>query len=458
MHGLRRSSPIDGEQGSALILALLVLTVIGTITAGSLSYLRTSLAGANIATRPSRTSSASADAAMETTIAYLTTHPEMGRALGLTCPSSSMTFPGDAGTVTVAACPQAGSLVPTTTPLAKFLALGTNTAEADVTTGAPGDFVVYGDTFANAAITAGGASRLVVDQGRVWSRKACTGTITLDAGDPAAVCNLTGAVPALGADPAYTPAVAVAPANGVGSCAAGVATIGAGTYTLAQLQTAVGACTTVWFKPGVFYFNFGNTAWAATGLKIIGGTPVAGPLPAAPFPGGCNPASPGTQLIFGNTSRIALSGGSTFDVCGLDTTEGAATVKLAIVGLSANLGGMQAESGCVTQVNGCAVLQGTGASTGVNIAGTAYVPKAKLDFQPHGGHYTITDALVVRAINIAPAAASPAVVVGTSFAPRSAGNVVLTASIAGVNWLGARIAIPSGANPVPTISDWVIEH
>jgi len=457
MHRLRRSSPIDGERGSALILALLVLTVIGVITAASLSYLETSLSDVNFATHPSRTSSASADAATETAVAYLQRHPEVARYLGFTCPASTMTFPGDAGTVTVGICPQAGSLLATNTPLAKFLTLGANAGETDVTTGAPGDLVVYGDTFANAAITANGASRLVAHEGRVWARRACTGTIVVDPGTPAAVCSLGGAVPAVGIAPAYTPAVAVKPANGVGSCAAGIASIGPGTYTLAQLQAAIGACTTVWFQPGVFYFNFGATVWNATGLKIIGGTP-SGALPGVPFPGGCNASLPGAQLIFGGASQIALGGGSTFDLCGLDTTEGAATVKLAMLGLTAALGGMATESGCVTTINSCSVVSGTGAATGVNITGVVDVPRAKLDFRPNSGHYAITDALVARALNIAPAAASPPVVIGTSGAPRSAGNDVLTASIAAVNWLGARISLPAGANPTPTVSDWVIEH
>jgi hypothetical protein len=457
VHRLRRSSPIDGERGSALILALLVLTVIGVITAASLSYLATSLSDVNFATHPSRTSSTSADAATETAIAYLRHHPEVARYLGFTCPASTVTFPGDAGTVSVGICPQAGSLVATNTPLAKFLTLGANASETDVTTGAPGDLVVYGDTFANAAVTANGVSRIVVHDGRAWARRACTGTIVVDPGTPAAVCNLAGAVPAVGVAPAYVPAVAVKPANGVGSCAAGVASIGPGTYTLVQLQTAVGACTTVWFQPGVFYLNFGATVWNATGLKIIGGTP-SGALPGVPFPGGCNANAPGTQLIFGGASRIALAGGSTLDLCGLDTTEGSATVKLAVLGLTAALGGMAVESGCVTTINGCAVLSGSGAATGVNVTGVVDVPRAKIDFQPNGGHYAVTDALVARAVNVAPAAGSPAVVIGTAGAPRSAGNDVLTASIAGVNWLGARIALPAGANPTPTISSWVIEH
>ena len=52
VHRLKRSSPIDGEHGSAIILALIVITVIGTITAASLSYLRTSLTATNNATAP----------------------------------------------------------------------------------------------------------------------------------------------------------------------------------------------------------------------------------------------------------------------------------------------------------------------------------------------------------------------------------------------------------------------
>ena len=199
---------------------------------------------------------------METAIAYLRAHPEVGRSLGITCPASTLTFPGDAGTVTVGICPQAGSFVPTNTPLAKFLTLGANASETDVTTSAPGDLVVYGDTFSNAAITANGASRLVVHDGRVWARRACTGTIVVDPGTTTPTCSLAGAVPTVGVDPGYKPAVAVKPANGVGSCAAGVASIGPGTYTVAQLQTAIGACTTVWLRPGVFYLNFGNTVWS----------------------------------------------------------------------------------------------------------------------------------------------------------------------------------------------------
>ena len=455
MHGLRRSSPIDGEQGSAIIIALLVLTVIGASTAASLSYLRTSLAGANRATAPARSSGASSDAALQTAIAYLKAHPEVDRALGITCPSSSMTFPGDAGTVTVAYCPQAGSSVPTNTPLAKLLTLGTNAGEPGVTTNAPGDLVVYGDTFSNAAITANGASRLVIHEGRVWARQACTGTISVDAGTAAPTCSLAGAVPAVGTNPAYIPAVTTLPANGVGSCAAGVASIGPGTYTLPQLQTAVGACSTVWFRPGAFYFNFGNNTWSAVGKRIVGGTPT-GPLASLPYPGGCDGTAPGTQLIFGNASRFALSGGSTLDLCGLNTVEGATTVKLAVVGLSANTGGMQTESGCVTTVGGCAVVQATGNATGITVTGTVYLPRARLDLRPNGGQYRVSDAVIARAVNVAPAAASPAVVFGSSYAPRSAGNVVLTASISGTNWLSARVAVPAGANPVSTISDWVL--
>jgi hypothetical protein len=236
-----------------------------------------------------------------------------------------------------------------------------------------------------------------------------------------------------------------------------VATIGAGTYTLAQLTTAIGACTTVWLQPGVFYFNFGATVWSPNGLKIIGGTPT-GALPAAPFPGGCNPSAPGTQLVFGGTSQMALTGGSTLDLCGLDTVEGTITVKLAMIGLTAALGGMATGSGCVTTINSCSVLKATGTNTGVHIEGTVNFPRAKVDFQPAGGHFKITDALVARAVNVAPASASPAVVIGTANPPRSAGSEVVTALIGSVPWLATRVALPAGANPTPTISNWVIQH
>ncbi len=448
---MRRSvdrTPHDGEHGSALIIALIVITVVGAIIAASLSYLQTSLSDANRATMPERAGNTSADGGMQLAIAYLRAHPTAAAYTGAACPTSDVQYAGDAGTVTVNVCPQPDSFVTTggaaTTHL---LTLGTSTKETGIATGSPGDLDVYGNTYSNSTITAAAGSRVVDHQGTVTARKAA--------------CSQSGAVPPGGTDPAYVPAVTTLPANGTGSCSGGVATVGPGTYTVAQLQSALGTCTTVWLQPGVFYFNFGTTVWTAKKLKIVGGTPTVTPVKNAPYPGGCSATGPGTQLIFGGASQLALAQGSTLDLCGRDTVEGAKTVKLAIVGLANALGGMAAESGCVITAKKCAVLLGSGKNTAVNVIGTVYTPVAKIDFRPNGVQYAVTDTLVARVLNVAPAKASPAVVIGTAGSSGSTttpGDVVLSATIGGVAWISARIGLPAGANPTPTVNAWVVQH
>ena len=213
----------------------------------------------------------------------------------------------------------------------------------------------------------------------------------------------------------------------------------------------------MWFQPGVFYLNFGKTVWTATGLKIIGGTPT-GALPAAPFPGGCNPAGPGTQLVLGGASQIALAGGSTLDLCGLDTAEGATTVKLALVGLRSAVGGMANESGCVTKINSCAAVRGSSSATGAERHRHRLPPPRQA--RPPTGRRPLRDHRRARR----PRDQRRAHVRGAGGDDRHGrpapvrGHEVITATIAGSNWLGARVDLPAGANPTPSIASWVVEH
>jgi hypothetical protein len=447
------------ERGSALILALVVLTVVGVIAASSLSYLQTSLTSTNRVVKPDRDAMASADGAMQTAVAYVRLHPELGRGLGFACPTATLTFPATSGNATSGVCPRSGSNVRNGMPLATLLTLGTSASERGIDLRSNGSLVVYGDTFSNSTIRVANRGGLVVHEGRSWARRACSGTVTLDTGMLTGGCNLgAGPTPAIASDPGYAPATATPPPPGSGTCFGTTAQMNPGTYTLASWQAGVGACSTVWLVPGVFVLDFANNVWSAVARKIVAGVPTTPSPAAAPYPGGCDPTLAGVQIVFAGASRISLTQGSTLDVCGLDTAQAGSTVKIALFGLTSPLGAVPAQNGCVTRVSGCAVVQASGAGTGINIAGTAYLPHAYVSIQPNGGAYTITNALVVRALRSQTPNNRPAPVIGTVSAPRSDGDVVIDATIAGTAWATARLALANGGTSTPTVTRWVVQR
>src|SRR5262245_50242091 len=72
---LVRSSRTHDEQGSALILALVMLTVIGLIVGGALTYAGGSLRASTNAIRPNRASLYAADSALQGAIEYVRDNP-----------------------------------------------------------------------------------------------------------------------------------------------------------------------------------------------------------------------------------------------------------------------------------------------------------------------------------------------------------------------------------------------
>ena len=123
------------EQGSALVMALVMLTVIGLIVGAALTYSSTSLRASNNAIRPNRASLYAADSAIQGAIEFVRDHPQAGTEIvpGACNPNGFLYNDPQGGNVEVEICPQHDSLFPPT-DRAVLLTLGTDPRE-----GSPGE-------------------------------------------------------------------------------------------------------------------------------------------------------------------------------------------------------------------------------------------------------------------------------------------------------------------------------
>lgn len=187
------------------------------------------------------------------------------------------------------------------------------------------------------------------------------------AGDPGASSNAYDVPVPAGGELTY----AAAPACPGGG--AKMVALAPGYYDDADALNALtgGGCAahTVWFQPGVYYFDFRNGAaiahvWSISddAVRVVGGTPsgwtpatvsAAGPT----IPGACvrpsesTVANAGVAFVFGGDSRLAISSGA-IELCGQHFTG-----KPPIV-----LYGSKSDVGTTTTVDKSAVSDGTGST------------------------------------------------------------------------------------------------
>lgn len=336
---LRRHDTAN-ERGSALVMAIIFVTVVGLAVTMGLGYSAVSLRASTRHYVPARDRLYAADAAMKAAVQSVIANPVNGRsnADGSCEPTASYgAVAGDP--VTVVVCPQgATSLTPKGGASAWGLLTMATGSEKGLVVSGKGGLQIYGNVAANSAIDVSNESSLAVAGGTVKALGGCTGSITAD-GVAVSDCKVTAA-PAV--DPGYLPGVTAPPAAGSGSCNSStkIATLVAGTWTQSMFDAAIDKCTVVWLQSGIHYLE--HIDWQIKYRVVAGDLTVASSAIATTAVGAaCKQGVNGATLILGGTTQLTLTGATaTLEVCGKSITQASGkAVELPLYGPTADIGG-----------------------------------------------------------------------------------------------------------------------
>lgn len=350
-------SRAHSEQGAALVLVMILVTVIALGLAALLTRSDTGIR-ATVGLRDQAAATYNADGALQASINNLR-NSTYNNAAGQTCFGGSNTlqlngfYGADSAAVTCEADPkkvliQCPSLSQCNRPGNAILTLGKVSGEdgLNIRQNTGSTFRVRGNVFSNSNINV--VNGTLNTNAATWARTSCTGTIQ---SSPPPSCNYSSTPNVLGDDPNYAPSATEPPVHrNLPACTTpnSVVTFLPGTYDdvhgLNDMMKGNSACrnSTWWFKPGVYYFDFrnngvnsnplltagpdGNT-WSVNDGYLVAGTPVnaAGAIIASPpvpavIPGSCdnpikNASAVGVQFIFGGDSRFAIKAGQA-EICG----------------------------------------------------------------------------------------------------------------------------------------------
>jgi Tfp pilus assembly protein PilX len=366
------------DQGAALLMVLIIVTVVGLAGAALLSLSDTSIR-TTIALRDEGAEAYAADGAAQVAVNSLSTGKGFAtgslftNASNTTCFGPNTTsgtlnvpdfYPGANGrngtaptsvSVTCAADPATGvnaTVVPITSanrPGQAIMTLGQVAGEDGINVKP-----LSGTPFAVDTVKSNSTIKVVSGSmqstGAVTAKTLCTGSIT-----PSPSCSTgTNLVdPGYAAEATTVPAYQPVPTDVLANCPDRVVTFLPGYYddakSLTTLMDSTGACagSTWWFKPGVYYFDFHNNTldtdvyrgaltasgsaadqWAIASGNLVAGTPtdsngnvIASPGATPVMPGTCqNPtrstSNAGVQFIFGGDSQLALGGAADAEICG----------------------------------------------------------------------------------------------------------------------------------------------
>jgi hypothetical protein len=446
------------EDGASLIIALLFVTTVSLVSTGVLTFADSSIR-TTVVLRDQASDAYAADGAAKIAVnALRTSSPPYTNATGQSCLTGGAlllpSFPSaSAGSAYVTCAPDpasgsgsAGPINASNTPANALLAL--NAASPDeagikvlsTTTGSDA-FQTQGSAVSNSTIYTGTGSSAVTNRGTLTSTSSIVGKYgprdpAANAGcfgplsAPVITCATATATP----DPGYPPPVADQTVQRT-SCAGNgkLVTLSPGLYTSA---TALSACdnNTLWFKPGVYYFDFGSTSptWTVNAGSIVGGTPTATLSGANPaIPGSCvSPLTPtgpdtGVEFVFAGLSRLQIGGTAKVELCGQYS---ATSPPIAVYGLKTAVGSASAQTGCIIAYTGCAVIspQDTQLRNVMYVQGTVYAPLDLMNtsFGQSGGMATgqyIADGAIVRSYSTTLSGVSPVGVSVPTYTPGSKG-------------------------------------
>ena len=202
-----RNTRTRDEQGSALVIALVMLSVVGLLVGAALTYAGTSLRTTTTSYRPARGSLYAADSAIQGAIQYVRNNPEMATdVLGAQCITDAYKYTDPkVGLVSVDACPQSDSLIYEGRFRSVLLTLGTTSSDG-IILGHNGDVNIGGHVWSNSKIDLSNPTHMVVNGGRVWAWGTCNriGNIEMDPG-VSPICNASttfgGVKPKVALDP-----------------------------------------------------------------------------------------------------------------------------------------------------------------------------------------------------------------------------------------------------------------
>lgn len=322
------------DEGSALILALAVITVVGLMLGAVLTFTETSLLSTP-AFVENRNVLYDADAAVDNAINAVRGSQSMGSE-GFGCGPFNQPAGRDGVVVTVEcqSQPLSGSASDQVPPYAVLL-MG---AEGFVQAGNR-RLTVDGGLYSNGRIdlTLNGSQNELQVFGDVFAELDCApdnnldprlttvgGRLECDYAPPAS--HTAGNDPDYPRHPVDLDTLAVDPEGTCGGVAGRVVTFVQGLYT--EIPRAATGCTGAvwWFSPGDYYFDFpaARAEWVVddqSGKTVVGGTPngftSTSLASTVPFPGACDKtAADGVQFIVGGPTQITTNTAGNVELCG----------------------------------------------------------------------------------------------------------------------------------------------
>jgi Tfp pilus assembly protein PilX len=411
-------SPRREERGSALLIALVIITVLGLVLGAMLGFLDSSFR-TTVVVNSQRDQVYAAEGAVRAAVDRIRTDLARGNdgdsACGYSTPASFAN--GQQVNVTCEAFPGSGSTgTPDNRPDDAILALskwGKTWTSGSIDEGVIQDPTVgSGGGTSNIHIAGDVASnRYLGDTGAGVGTMTVQGNVTAHScGDVTATKVKSCPSPTVFADPAYARATDVFPAPAPAAvCMTSAVALSPGWYTSAP--TAPAACaglTRFWLQPGFYYLDFttGAHVWDLGGKTVIGGTPIgwspsaASPVPTLPH--ACKTETDptpyaGVQVVVGGDTQIHGSTGQ-MELCAtpsqtsqqiavygnpVSTTPVTPIVDQAATATSAGAGTTAPFSSPsnATSIDGteaAASLSGTATSATINLLGYPALPAGSL--------------------------------------------------------------------------------
>lgn len=328
----------DDESGSALILALLVVLVVGAMLAATLQYQGTGFLLAP-QMRNERNQANYVQGAVEGAINQIRGSSDFGRLDGPACPPFQPPVPsgvdGVSGhTFRVDCTPETapgGSLSDDAPPYA-IRTFGIAPGEGISVTGTKLLYIdgpIYSDGVVGVANN--GAMRV---NGSVNAAGDCSGPITstdkqgLHCNPPAGAATAMSYLPAIANQTALNAlkdaGALDSGADPVPTCSAQRIVFTPGYYGLAPdalVKKVLPTCTwkdKVWeFTPGLYYFDY-TGPWVIKGYQVVGGTVDPSQTSSDALGHACNTSAPGVQFVFGGSGNIQTQSSSGSTVSGIE--------------------------------------------------------------------------------------------------------------------------------------------